>query len=135
MTDSKIPLALKVSLGIGLLQAAAILVYAASIGILHLQQGTQGATGSDVSPWFLILTYVAFAGLIIWIVFKLARRSGSARTPYLLTQAFAVVIAQALVSGAETGEVIGGWILIGLAAIGTISILTPAASKNLNLNR
>lgn len=135
MTELKTPIALKIALWIGLAQAVAILVYAASIGILHLQQGTQGATGSDVSPWFLILTYVAFASLILWVIFKLNRQSGAARTPYLLTQAFAIVIAQALVSGSETAEIIGGWILIVLAAIGAISILTPAASKNLNLNR
>lgn len=129
------PPALKLSMVIGLAEVVAILIYALSIGWLHLQQGTQGATGSNVSPWFLIFTYVVFAGMIGWIVYKLYRRSGVARTPYLLTQAFAIVIAQALVNGSETAEKVGGWFLIILALLGAISLLTPAASKNLNLNR
>jgi hypothetical protein len=127
--------ALKISILVGLLQAAAIITYAISIGVLHLVQGTQGTTGSDVSPWFLIVTYFGFAALILWVVMKLNRGSGGARTPYLITQAFGLVIAQALVYGSETAEVIGAWVLIALSITGAIAILTPAASKNLSAFR
>lgn len=128
-------LPLKIALVIGLFELIAILAYAVSIGILHLQQGTTGAVGSDVSPWFLIATYVGFAALVGLVISKLNSGNGSARTPYLLTQAFALVIAQALISGAEVFEVIAGWVLVGLGIAGAVAILTPAASKNLNIHR
>lgn len=132
MTGTEKSLALKISILVGVVQVVAIVTYAISIGVLHLIQGTQGTVGSDVSPWFLILTYLAFAALVLWVVFKLNRGSGGARTPYLITQAFGLVIAQALVNGSETAEVVGAWVMIVVSIIGAVAILTPAASKNLS---
>lgn len=135
MPASEKSLPLKIALAIGLFELVSIIAYAASIGILHLQQGTSGAVGSDVSPWFLIFTYIGFAVLIGLVVWKLSAGNGSARTPYLLTQAFALVIAQALISGAEAFEVFAGWTLVVLGIAGAVAILTPAASKNLNIHK
>lgn len=135
MPETEKSLPLKIALGIGVFELVAIVVYAVSIGILHLQQGTSGAVGSDVSPWFLIATYFGFAGLIGLILLKLNAGSGSARTPYLLTQAFGLVIAQALINGSETFEVIAAWALIVLGIAGAAAILMPAASRNLNIHK
>lgn len=133
VVDKSVPM--KIALAVGVIEVFAIVAYAISIGVLHLQQGTSGAVGSDVSPWFLITTYLGFAALILLVIWKLNSGSGGARTPYLVTQAFALVVAEALFNGAETAEVIGGWVLVALALVGAVAILNPAASRNLNIHK
>lgn len=133
VVDKSVPL--KIALAVGVIEVFAVVAYAISIGVLHLQQGTSGAVGSDVSPWFLITTYMGFAALILLVIWKLNSGSGGARTPYLVTQAFALVVAEALFNGAETAEVIGGWVLVALALVGAVAILNPAASRNLNIHK
>ncbi|MEY4347864.1 MAG: hypothetical protein RIS43_283, partial [Actinomycetota bacterium] len=113
----------------------AVAGYAISIMVSYLTTGSHGASGSDVSPWFLVLVYLGFAALIGLNARGLWRGNGSARTPYLVTQAFAVVVAQTLLSGANNAEVIGGWALIVIAVTGAISILRPSASQGLNIHR
>lgn len=135
MTAQSRPLPLWLALAVAAWEVVALVGYAISIVVLHAVQGTEGATGSDVSPWVLVATYLAFAGLIGAVLLALWRGSGGARTPYLLTQAFALVVAQALVNGGETGEVVAGWAMVALAVAGAAGILTPAASRGLNLHR
>lgn len=135
MTGQSRPIPLWAALAVAAAEALALAGYAVAIAVKYLSEGTAGASGSDVSPWILVVTYLAFATLIGVVCRALYRGSGSARTPYLLTQAFALVVAQALVSGGEAGEVFAGWGLVVAALIGAASILTPASSRGLRLHR
>jgi hypothetical protein len=112
-----------------------LVAYGISIVISASTVGSSGAQGSDVSPTVLLVVFVLFAALIGLVVRALWRGKGSARTAYLLTQGFGIVIAQTLVSGSEPFEKVVGWALIVVALGGAISILTPAASRGLNLTR
>lgn len=127
--------ALKTAIAVAMLELVSVAGYAFSIVISYLTTGSHGTTGSDVSPWILTVVYLAFAALIGLIVRGLVKGKGSARTPYLVTQAFAVVVAQALISGSEDSEKLIGWALVAIALAGSISILRPSASKGLNVHR
>jgi hypothetical protein len=123
------------ALAIGTFQMAGLVGYALSILVSANTTGTQGTTGSDVSPTFLSLIYISFAGLIGLILRGLIRRNGSARTPFLLVQGFSFVVAQALISGAVTFEVVLGWGLVALGLIGAYLIMSSDVSKELNIQR
>ena len=127
--------ALKFSLAIALVETVGVTAYAVSIVLSYVQNGSSGTTGSDVSPWFLFIVYLGFAALIALVARGLWRGSGAARTPYLVTQAFAIVVAQPLISGAEVFERVLGWALVAIALAGSISILRPSASQGLNIHR
>ncbi len=127
--------ALKTAIAIAVLELVGVAGYAVSILFSYLTTGSHGTTGSDVSPWILAVLYLAFAALIALIVRGLSKGKGSARTPYLITQAFAVVVAEALISGSEDAEKILGWALVAIALAGSISILRPSASRGLNVHR
>lgn len=130
MTDQR-HWTLSLSLSVAALEASGLAVYGFAILISNLTSGTSGASGSDVSPWVLFVSYLAFAALIGWIVRNLWRGLASARTPYLLTQAFALVVAQTLISGSEIFERTLGWLLVVLALGGAAALLSRPASRTL----
>ncbi|MEY3696559.1 MAG: hypothetical protein RJA41_209 [Actinomycetota bacterium] len=123
------------ALAIGTFQMAGLVGYAISIVISANTVGTEGATGSEVSPTFLALIYVSFAALIGLVLRGIIRRNGSARTPFLLVQGFSLVVAQALISGSETFEVLLGWFLVLIGLIGAYLIMSSAVSEELNIQR
>ncbi|MCX6402502.1 MAG: hypothetical protein NT032_00940, partial [Actinobacteria bacterium] len=120
---------------IGTFQMAGLIGYAISILVSAKTVGTEGTSGSDVSPTFLTLIYISFAILVGLVLRGLSRRNGSARTPFLLIQGFSLVVAQALISGSESFEVGLGWLLIALGIFGAIAIMTSAVSEELNIQR
>jgi len=126
---------LTAAMAIAAFEGFALVAYCVSIGASYLGNGSQGTSGSEVSPFVLIAVYLAFATMIGLVVRGLLRGNGSARTPYLVMQAFAFVIAQTLLSGAATYEVVCGWALIVLGLAGAGAILSPGASRGLNLQR
>lgn len=123
------------ALAVGTFQMAGLVGYAISIVISANTVGTEGATGSEVSPTFLALIYVSFAALIGLVLRGIIRRNGSARTPFLLVQGFSLVVAQALISGSETFEVLLGWFLVLIGLIGAYLIMSSAVSEELNIQR
>ncbi len=123
------------ALAIGTFQMAGLVGYAISIVISANTMGTEGATGSEVSPTFLALIYISFAVLIGLVLRGIIRRNGSARTPFLLVQGFSLVVAQALISGSETFEVVLGWFLVLIGLIGAYLIMSSAVSEELNIQR
>jgi hypothetical protein len=131
---SKVPVLL-IAMAIASLQALGLVIYSLTIGINFVAEGTSGVSGTDVSPWSLIGVFLAFAALIGLIIRGLWRGNGSARTPYLVTQAFGIVVGQTLVSGSETFEDIGGWALIAISIVGAIMIMHPTAARGLNIQR
>ncbi len=129
------PAALVFAIAVAAVECLGLVVYGISIALSAATSGSSGAQGSDVSPAVLLIVFLLFGALIGLVVRALWRGKGSARTAYLLTQGFAIVIAQTLVNGSETGERVLGWALIAAAVGGAISILTPSASVGLNLTR
>lgn len=129
------PAALLFAIAVAAVECLGLVAYGISIAVSASTTGSSGAQGSDVSPAVLLIVFLMFGALIALVVRALWRGKGSARTAYLLTQGFALVIAQTLVSGGEPGEHILGWALIAAAVGGAISILTPSASVGLNLTR
>ena len=131
---SKVPVLL-VAMAIAAVEGLGLVIYSLTIGINFVAEGTSGVSGTDVSPWSLIGVFLAFSALIGLIIRGLWRGNGSARTPYLVTQAFGIVVGQTLVSGSETFEDIGGWILIAISIVGAIMIMHPTAARGLNIQR
>lgn len=109
--------------------------YAISIVMSASINGTTGATGSDVSPTLLAIIYIAFSLLIALVIRGLMRRNGSARTPYLVVQGFSLVVAQALISGAESFEIGLGWLLVLVGLFAAYAIMSSAVSSELNIQR
>ena len=131
---TKIPVLLA-AIVIAAFECVALVVYSVLIGISYVTNGTTGVTGSDVAPWSLIAVFIGFAALIALIVRGLLRGNGSARTPFLVTQAFAIVVGQTLISGSEDFEKVGGWVLVIMAVVGAVLIMNPRAARGLNIQR
>ena len=118
-------------LAVGAIEAAALAGYGVLVLAASVTEGTAGAVGSDVSPLVLFISYELFAGLIAWIVIGLSRDSARARTPFLLTQGFGLVIAQTLLAGGENFERVLGLLLAvaaATAAYGLIAKIRPASA-------
>lgn len=101
---------------------------------LTLIVGVGAALGSDLD------VYVAVATVIMWLVvtaglaliwWGLFRRRRWARTPFVLAQAFALVVAWPLVSSDLTVDRVIGIVLAGSAVVGLVAALRPAARQAL----
>lgn len=123
------------AIAVAVVECLGLIGYGISIAVSASASGSSGTQGSDVSPTVLLLIFLLFGALIGLVVRSLWRGNGSARTAYLVTQGFALVIAQTLISGSETFERVIGWSLVVVALAGAVCILTPAASRGLNLTR
>jgi sulfite exporter TauE/SafE len=93
-----------------------------------------GALGSDLDAWIAVATLVMWlvitAGLaLIW--WGLYRRRRAARSPFLLTQAFALVVAWALASSDLTVDRVAGIALAVAAVVGLVIGLRPAVRETL----
>lgn len=122
---------MKTVLAVAAIEFLGLLSYGISIAYSAITNGSSGATGSDVSPWVLTASYLLFAALVGAMLRALLRGSKAARTPFLLAQAFAIVVAEPLLSGGEAFERVLGWLLVGLAAVGAISILSRQGRQTL----
>jgi len=116
---------------VGLIEAVCLVLYGLSI-VLYEQGGpTTGISGSgaDLAPTVLIGLFVVFATLVLLVTWLLVGGRRSARTPFLLTQAFALVVAQPLISEAST-RLLGAAVLAA-AALAAGAALTRSASEYL----
>ncbi len=91
-----------------------------------------GALGSDLEVWIAVATLVMWlvitAGLaLIW--WGLYRRRRLARSPFLLAQAFALVVAWPLISSDLTVDRVAGVALAGAAVVGLVLGLRPAVRE------
>ena len=126
---------LLLAIAIGTFQLAGLVGYGISILVSASLSGTSGTSGSEVSPTFLAIIYFSFGILVALVLRGLIRRNGSARTPFLLIQGFSLVVAEALISGSESFEVVLGWFLVAIGLIGAYAIMTSAVSSELNIQR
>ena len=88
-----------------------------------------GSRGSDLEVWIAVATVVMWlviVGALALVWWGLFRRRAVARTPFLLTQAFALVVAWPLVSSDIAADRAAG-IALGIAAVvGLVLGLRPA---------
>lgn len=105
---------------VGYVEAMALIAYA--ISILAFEQGgaTSGISGAgaDLAPGVLVALYLAFAVIVFVVTTGLLRASRRAFTPYLLVQAFGLVVAQPLLGAASTR--LAGVVLVAVAALALV---------------
>jgi hypothetical protein len=93
-----------------------------------------GAQTSDLEGWIAVSTvlmWVVITGMLVLIWFGLFRRRRLARSPFLLTQAFALVVAWPLASSDVAVDRVAG-IALAVAAVAGLALgLRPAVREAL----
>lgn len=117
---------------VGVIEALSLVAYGLSIVVYESVGETTGITGSgaDLAPAVLIGIFAVFAALVLLVTWLLYSGRRAARTPFILAQAFAVVVAQPLVSAAST-RVLGALVL-ALAVLGIAAALAPKTGEYLS---
>lgn len=118
-----LPASLKIAGFIGVAQTVALAAYALSIVGFELGGATSGIHGSDLAPGVLVALYFVFAALIAIATYALVQRKRSALTPFLLIQAFGVVIAEPLLSGSGTALI--GVVIVAVSVVAAVACILP----------
>ena len=108
-----LPRPLRAAGALGYLQAVGLTAYAISIAAFEQGGTTAGVTGTDLAPVVLVALYLAFAAIAFGVSTGLVQCRRRAFTPYLLLQAFGLVVAQPLL--AEPGTRVLGVLLVAVA--------------------
>lgn len=113
-------------------EALAVLGVFVAVVLAVLNGAAQGLTGgspglavADVVIWML------FVALLVLIWWGLHRRRRLARTPFLLAQAFALVVVPQLLGSDIVGYRIAGWVLAVVAVFGIVLGLRPSVRREL----
>lgn len=101
-----------------------LLGYAVAIVISSLSDSSRGIVGASSSPYALLFVYVLIAAVMFVIAKGLWSRNTSARTAYVLSQGFSIVIAQTLFEGSEEWERVLALGLIAAAVVSGVALLT-----------
>ena len=117
------------AVAVGLIEAIALVLYGLSIVVYEQGGETTGISGSgaDLAPVILIALFIVFAALVLLVTWMLSRGRRAARTPFLMVQAFAVVVAQPLVAEPST-RVLGGLVLLAVV-VGAVTPFTSSARE------
>lgn len=121
------PRVITVAGAVGAVQAAALIAYAGSILVFERGGATEGiaGTGANLQPVVLVALFLVFAALVLIATAMLARGRRAARTPFIMVQAFAVVVAQPLLD--ETSTRVLGLFVLASAVLGVVmALLRPA---------
>ncbi len=105
----------RLAIVIGYLEAVALAGYGASIALFEQTGTTAGVsgTGADVAPAVLTALYFVFAALTVLVTRLLSSSRRAAFTPFVLIQAFALVVAQSLLGA--SGTRLAGVVLVAVA--------------------
>jgi len=116
---------------VGVIEALALVLYGVSIVLSERGAATSGISGSgaDLAPGVLVGLFLAFAALVVLVTWLLLQGRRAARTPFAMAQAFAVVIAQPLLSAGSTRA--AGILLVAVAAVGLAALFTSSAREYL----
>lgn len=116
------PRSITAAVVVGLIEALALVLYGISIVVYEQGGDTTGISGSgaDLAPVVLIGLFLVFAALVLLVTWLLSKGRRAARTPFLMVQAFAIVVAQPLIAEPST-RVLGGLVLLAVA----VGIATP----------
>lgn len=114
----------KLSYAVALLESLALVGYAISIMVTATQVNSKVG-----SPIVETIIYLIFAGLIFACGYGVNKVKDWARTPYLLSQAFGLIVAYTLIAGTQTNYKIAG-LLIGIVSIAGIVGLLKTRRAN-----
>jgi hypothetical protein len=118
------PLLLKVIVVIAGLEGLLLLGYGIAIAISSLSDSSRGISGATSSPFALLLVYALIAGVLALIARGLWSGNSSARSAFVLSQGFGIVIAQTLFQGSEEWERVLALGLIAAAVTSGVSLLS-----------
>lgn len=122
--NSDKPLALKVIVAIAGFEGLLLLGYGIAIAISSLSDSSRGITGATSSPFALLLVYALIAGVLALIARGLWSGNSSARSAFVLSQGFSIVIAQTLFQGSEEWERVLALGLVAAAVTSGVSLLS-----------
>lgn len=109
-------------------EAVALVFYIVAIAV-----AAQNSRGSSVTATVSeIAVYAVFAALMFWLAWGLWRASPLARTPFLVTQAFAAIIGYTVWSGDGWATTAVGVVLMIVGVGGVVLGLSPALAKALS---
>ncbi len=107
----------KVAVGIGLVEAVSLIAYAMSVIVnANKVHSTVGA------PTILAGIFTIFGLLMLLMVYGVNKGKAWARTPFMMAQLFAGIVAYTLVSGTGTEAKLTGIAVLLLAAAGIFAI-------------
>jgi hypothetical protein len=121
------PRAVRIAALIGAAQGIALATYALALVSFEARSTTTGIKGSDLAPGVLVALYLVFALLVFGVTYWFATGRAAARTPFLLIQAFGLVVAQPLFSGDGSKPVAAGIVIASLVALGCA--LAPSSRR------
>lgn len=101
-----------------------LLSYGVAIVVSSLAETSRGIVGATSSPYALLLVYFLIASVMLLVARGLWRANTSARTAFVLSQGFGVVIAQTLFQGSEEWERVLALGLIGAAVLSGVALLS-----------
>lgn len=121
-------MALRVAFAMVAAETAALVVYIGAIAV-----AAQNSRGSSVTATASeIAVYAVFAALMGWLAWGLWRASPLARTPFLVTQAFAAIIGYTAWSGDGWATKTTGVVLMVIGVVGVVLGLSPALAAALS---
>lgn len=120
MTSST-PWQLRAAIALSALESVALVAYALAIGI-----AARDSRGSSITAtgWEMAV-YFAFAALIGLLLLGLVRRNSLARTPFLVTQAFVVIVGWTVFSGDGGFTKTVGVLILIVGVVGVVVGFTP----------
>ena len=117
-----VPWQWRAAVGLAIAETVALVAYAIAIAIAarNSSGATVTATGWEVA------VYLAFAALLGVLSVGLLRRSPLARTPFLVAQAFVLIVGWTVFSGDGTVTKTLGAIIAAVGVVGLIVSFSPA---------
>lgn len=120
-----LPVSLRIAAGVGVIESVALATYALAIVGFEQRAQTSGISGTQLAPAVLVGLYLVFAALAAGVAWLLIGLRAAAMTPYLLLQAFALVVAQPLVLAPATRAL--GAVVAAVALGGAFAVLMPSS--------
>lgn len=118
----------KLSLLIIFVEIVGILVNTVAIAVAA--RSSSGATVTATGPE--IAVYLGFAVLMVWLAWGIWRRSPLARTPFLVTQLFGIIIGYTAWAGDGTWVKLTGVVILLISAAGLVVSFMPSFVRELN---
>lgn len=110
------------------LVSMALVGYAIAIGV-----SARNSRGSSVTATgWEIAVYLSFAALVGLVWWGLRKRNAFARTPFVLTQAFVVIVGWTVFSGDGAATKAVGLVILGLGLSGVVIGLSPGLMQALD---
>jgi hypothetical protein len=121
------PGALLAAVGVAVVEAVALLVYAVSLAVAAFQNPGSISAGPVVVAIFAIFALgVGLCARGLW------RRSRAARTPFGVVQLFGLVTGYTLVQGDGTPTHVAGWAVLTVSVVGIALVMSPGVGAALD---